>query len=86
MKLLDDDREEGFDAVVDDKVEKLDGLLVVEFKLELAVNFADGFIRLQRDIRDICLQHQRKQIQNQIRVSAKMQISGVTMLLEGLEV
>ena len=86
VEFLDDDGEEGLDTVVDDKVEELDGLLVVELQLELVVDFADGFVRFQRDVRNVGLQHQREQVENQIRVSAQVQVGGVAVLLEGLEV
>ena len=86
MEFLDDDRKKGFDAVVDDEVKILDGLFVFEIELEFVVHFLDGFVRLQGDVGDVSVEHQRKQIEDQISVSTQMQEGGDAMLLEGLKV
>lgn len=82
MKLLHHGGHKGRHRFVHHVLQMLNGRLVVQAHLQVFLDLLDGLVRLQRNVRNRGVHHQREQIQHHLGLTPQMQVRRVAELPE----
>lgn len=73
MELIDEERHDGAHTLLDALHDVLHGLLVVQLQLELVLHLLHGLVGLERNVGHVGVDHQREEVQDQVRMPSQMQ-------------
>ena len=82
MNTIDDDGEDGIHAIVDQKFEMQDGILLAHLQVKPLLDLPHGLVRLDADVGDVGVHHETEQIEDQVAGFAKGRVGGEAVLFE----
>ena len=84
VELLHHSSHDGGGGDVDEVLHELDGLLLGQVQPELVLHLPHSLVRLEGDVRNACLHHQSKEVENKIGVTTQVQESSIALFPEVL--
>lgn len=83
MNLIEQDRKNGINTITNENLKPPNSLLLADFQMEPLLHLQDRLVRLELDVRDVGVDHEGEEVEDQVRRLAQRRVGREAVLLEG---